>query len=42
MAQHVVDYKVTRKILIMYEIPKGATKKLQPIALIEKLGLVGL
>jgi|TARA_B110000971_G_scaffold56743_1_gene57782 acyl-CoA synthetase (AMP-forming)/AMP-acid ligase II len=41
-AQHVADFKVPRKILIMDEIPKGATGKLQRIGLAEKLGLAGL
>ncbi|MDB9965949.1 hypothetical protein OAD55_05215 [Planktomarina temperata] len=33
-------FKVPRKILILDEIPKGATGKLQRIGLAEKLGLV--
>ena len=33
------DFKVPRKILILDEIPKGATGKLQRIGLAEKLGL---
>jgi acyl-CoA synthetase (AMP-forming)/AMP-acid ligase II len=33
------DYKVPRKILILPEIPKGATGKLQRIGLAQKLGL---
>jgi len=41
-AQYVADFKVPRKILILDEIPKGATGKLQRIGLAEKLGLVGL
>ena len=32
-------FKVPRKILILDEIPKGATGKLQRIGLAEKLGL---
>ena len=34
------DFKVPRKVLILEEIPKGATGKLQRIGLAEKLGLV--
>jgi acyl-CoA synthetase (AMP-forming)/AMP-acid ligase II len=34
------DFKVPRKIIILDEIPKGATGKLQRIGLAEKLGLV--
>jgi len=34
------DFKVPRKVLILDEIPKGATGKLQRIGLAEKLGLV--
>ncbi len=34
-----VDFKVPRRILILDEIPKGATGKLQRIGLAEKLGL---
>ena len=33
------DFKVPRKVLILDEIPKGATGKLQRIGLAEKLGL---
>ena len=33
------DFKVPRKVLILEEIPKGATGKLQRIGLAEKLGL---
>ena len=39
-AEHLADFKVPRKILIMDEIPKGATGKMQRIGLAEKLGLV--
>jgi len=38
-ATKLADFKVPRKILIMDEIPKGATGKLQRIGLAEKLGL---
>ncbi|MDW3205544.1 MAG: acyl--CoA ligase [Alphaproteobacteria bacterium] len=39
-AQRLADFKVPRRILIVEEIPKGATGKLQRIGLAEKLGLV--
>jgi acyl-CoA synthetase (AMP-forming)/AMP-acid ligase II len=39
-SKHLADFKVPRKILILDEIPKGATGKLQRIGLAEKLGLV--
>ena len=35
------DFKVPKKILLMAEIPKGATGKLQRIGLAAKLGLGG-
>ncbi len=38
-AERLADFKVPRKILILEEIPKGATGKLQRIGLAEKLGL---
>ena len=38
-AAHIADFKVPRKIIIMGEIPKGATGKMQRIGLAEKLGL---
>ena len=38
-AERLADYKVPRKVLILDEIPKGATGKLQRIGLAEKLGL---
>ena len=34
------NFKVPRRILILDEIPKGATGKIQRIGLAEKLGLV--
>lgn len=37
---HMADFKVPRKVIIMDEIPKGATGKMQRIGLAEKLGLV--
>ena len=39
-AQSLADFKVPRKVVILEEIPKGATGKLQRIGLAEKLGLV--
>ena len=39
VAIHVADFKVPKKILILAEIPKGATGKLQRIGLAQKLGL---
>ena len=38
-ATRLADFKVPRKILILEEIPKGATGKLQRIGLAQKLGL---
>ena len=38
-AQRLADFKVPKKILILKEIPVGATGKLQRIGLAEKLGL---
>ena len=38
-AGHMADFKVPRKVIIMDEIPKGATGKMQRIGLAEKLGL---
>jgi acyl-CoA synthetase (AMP-forming)/AMP-acid ligase II len=38
-AIRLADFKVPRKILILAEIPKGATGKLQRIGLASKLGL---
>ncbi len=38
-AQHLTDFKVPRRIVILDEIPKGPTGKLQRIGLAEKLGL---
>jgi len=37
--ERVADFKVPRKVVILDEIPKGATGKLQRIGLAEKLGL---
>ena len=39
-SERLASFKVPRKILILEEIPKGATGKLQRIGLAEKLGLV--
>jgi acyl-CoA synthetase (AMP-forming)/AMP-acid ligase II len=38
-AARLADFKVPRKVLVLDEIPKGATGKLQRIGLAEKLGL---
>ncbi len=38
-AERLADFKTPRKIVILEEIPKGATGKLQRIGLAEKLGL---
>jgi len=38
-AGRLADFKVPRKIVILDEIPKGATGKLQRIGLAAKLGL---
>ena len=40
-ATRLADFKVPRKVLIVDEIPKGATGKLQRIGLAAKLGLAG-
>jgi oxalate---CoA ligase len=39
VAQRLVDFKVPRNIVLLDEIPKGATGKLQRIGLAQKLGL---
>ncbi|MCU4654043.1 acyl--CoA ligase [Roseibacterium sp. SDUM158016] len=39
--ERLAAFKVPRKVVILDEIPKGATGKLQRIGLAEKLGLVG-
>lgn len=39
--KRLADFKVPRKIVILAEIPKGATGKLQRIGLAQKLGLSG-
>ena len=36
----IADFKVPRQVIILDEIPKGATGKMQRIGLAEKLGLV--
>jgi acyl-CoA synthetase (AMP-forming)/AMP-acid ligase II len=38
--ERMVDFKVPRHIIILDEIPKGATGKIQRIGMAEKLGLV--
>ncbi|MGL6209516.1 MAG: acyl--CoA ligase [Paracoccaceae bacterium] len=40
-ATRMADFKVPRRVLILDEIPKGATGKVQRIGLAEKLGLAG-
>jgi acyl-CoA synthetase (AMP-forming)/AMP-acid ligase II len=40
VASRLADFKVPRKVLLLDEIPKGATGKLQRIGLAAKLGLV--
>jgi acyl-CoA synthetase (AMP-forming)/AMP-acid ligase II len=40
VGRRLADFKVPKKVLILPEIPKGATGKLQRIGLAEKLGLV--
>ncbi len=39
VAQRLADFKVPRRVVILDEIPKGATGKLQRIGLADKLGL---
>jgi acyl-CoA synthetase (AMP-forming)/AMP-acid ligase II len=39
-AKHLAEFKVPRRIVIVREIPKGATGKLRRMELAEKLGLV--
>ena len=41
VASHLADFKVPRRVVILDEIPKGATGKLQRIGLAERLGLGG-
>jgi acyl-CoA synthetase (AMP-forming)/AMP-acid ligase II len=38
--ERMADFKVPRHIIILDEIPKGATGKMQRIGMAEKLGLV--
>ena len=38
-SERLADFKVPRKVVILPEIPKGATGKMQRIGLAEKLGL---
>lgn len=40
VSERLADFKVPRKVVILDEIPKGATGKLQRIGLAQKLGLV--
>lgn len=39
-SERMADFKVPRKVIILDEIPKGATGKMQRIGMAEKLGLV--
>ena len=39
VGEHVADFKTPRQIVILDEIPKGASGKIQRIGLAEKLGL---
>ena len=39
VGERIADFKTPRKIVILDEIPKGATGKVQRIGLAEKLGL---
>ncbi|MEM9584957.1 MAG: acyl--CoA ligase [Pseudomonadota bacterium] len=39
-SERLADFKVPRKVILLDEIPKGATGKMQRIGLAEKLGLV--
>jgi acyl-CoA synthetase (AMP-forming)/AMP-acid ligase II len=39
VGEHIADFKTPRQIVILDEIPKGATGKIQRIGLAEKLGL---
>ena len=41
LAERLADFKVPRRIVLLDEIPKGATGKLQRIGLAQKLGLAG-
>jgi acyl-CoA synthetase (AMP-forming)/AMP-acid ligase II len=38
-AKRLADFKVPRTVIVLDEIPKGATGKLQRIGMAEKLGL---
>jgi len=39
VARHLADFKVPRRIVLLQEIPKGPTGKLQRIGLAQRLGL---
>ena len=39
VGERVADFKTPRRVVILDEIPKGATGKIQRIGLAEKLGL---
>jgi acyl-CoA synthetase (AMP-forming)/AMP-acid ligase II len=38
-AEHIANFKVPRSIMILEEIPKGPTGKIQRIGMAEKLGM---
>ncbi len=40
-SKHLADFKMPKTIVILQDIPKGATGKVQRIGLAEKLGLAG-
>jgi acyl-CoA synthetase (AMP-forming)/AMP-acid ligase II len=40
-AERLADFKVPRQVVLLDEIPKGATGKIQRIGMAEKLGLTG-
>ena len=39
-SERLADFKVPRKVVLLDELPKGATGKIQRIGMAEKLGLV--
>ena len=41
VAGRLADFKVPRRIVVLAEIPKGPTGKLQRIGLAQRLGLTG-
>ncbi len=40
-SDHLADYKVPRKIVMVDRIPKGPTGKVQRVSLAQQLGLAG-